>query len=170
MNVIEMMNTIRDNASQDYQDRIPEATRNNLEDIRFAMIDDENIMVANEFMLTLLNKLVKSYVHTKMFSNPLKSLKRGKKPLGDTVEEIYQNFIKGDVYDANGVDLLNRKLPDTKTVYHRMNYKHKYKQNAHKSKNKIMQIGKYIFLPANHGVFLRRPLDFMIGFLFYFRI
>lgn len=127
MNLVEVLNTIRDNATAEYQSRIPEATRDNLEAIRYAMIDGDNIMVANEFMSTLLNKLVKSVVHTKLFTNPLKGLKKGTKPLGDTVEEIYTNFIKGSVFDASGANLLSRKLPDTKTVYHRMNYKHQYK-------------------------------------------
>lgn len=127
MNLQEVLNTIRANASADYQARIPEATRTNMEDIRYAMIDDDNIMVANEFMMTLLNKVVKSVVHTKLFANPLKALKKGTKPLGDTVEEIYNNFLKGEAFDATGADLLKRNLPDTKTVYHRMNYKNKYK-------------------------------------------
>lgn len=126
-NMIEVLNTIRDNASEVYQNRIPEATRTNLESIRYAMIDDDNIMVANEFTGTLLNKLVKSVVHTKMFQNPLKGLKKGKKPLGDTIEEIYNNFIKATAYDGNGTDFLARELPDTKTVYHRMNSQLKYK-------------------------------------------
>lgn len=126
MNVLEILNTIRDNASATYQDRIPEATRTNIETIRYAMIDDDNIMVANEFVNTLLNKLVKSVVHTKRFANPLKTLKKGKKPLGDTVEEIYTNFIKGTQYDATGAKLLQRNLPDVKTLYHRMNYKMQY--------------------------------------------
>ena len=127
MNLQELLNTIRDNASADYQARIPEATRTNIEDIRYAMIDDDNIMVANEFMLTLLNKVIKSVVHTKLFTNPLKGLKKGTKPLGDTIEEIYNNFLKGEAFDATGANLLKRNLPDTKTVYHRMNYKQKYK-------------------------------------------
>ena len=126
MNLIEMLNTIRDNATADYQARIPEATRTNLESIRYAMINDNNIMVANEFMTTLLNKLVKSVVLTKRFNNPLKGLKRGKKPVGDTVEEIYNNFLKGEEYDPTGAKLMTRTLPDTKTVYHRMNYQMKY--------------------------------------------
>lgn len=127
MDILNILNTIRDNASAEYQARIPEATRDNMESIRYAMIDENNIMVANEFTSLLLNKLVKSIVHTKIFSNPLKTLKKGKKPLGDTIEEIYSNFIKGEQYDATGSKLLERKMPDVKVVYHRMNYQHKYK-------------------------------------------
>lgn len=126
MELIKLLNTIRDNASMEYQDRIPEANRNNMESIRYAMIDDDNIQVANEFMRTLLNKLVKSVVHTKLFTNPLKGLKKGNKPLGDTIEEIYSNFLKGENYDHTGANLLKRTLPDTKTVYHRMNYQLQY--------------------------------------------
>lgn len=127
MNLVEILNTIRDNASTEYQNRIPEATRDNIEQIRYAMIDGDNVMVANEFMQTILNKLVKSYVHTKLFTNPLKSLKKGTKPIGDTVEEIYNNFLKGEVFDGDMAQkLLEKKLPDTKTLYHRMNYQMQY--------------------------------------------
>lgn len=126
MNMVEILNKIRQDASAMYQDRIPTATKENLESIRYAMIDGDNIQVANEFMNTLLNKLVKSVIHTKMFSNPLKSLKKGTKPLGDTIEEIYNNFLKGVEFDPTGKNLLTRHLPDTKTVYHRMNYKMQY--------------------------------------------
>lgn len=126
MNLINVLNTIRDNASREYQERIPEANRDNMESIRYAMIDDDNIQVANEFMRTLLNKLVKSVVHTKLFQNPLKGLKKGTKPLGDTIEEIYNNFLKGETYDSTGANLLKRNLPDAKTVYHRMNHQMQY--------------------------------------------
>ena len=121
-----ILNTIRDNASAEYQARIPEANRENMEQIRLAMIDGDNVQIANEFMSTLLNKLIKSVVITKLFENPLKSLKKGTKPLGDTIEEIYNNFQKGNSYDASGKSLLERTLPDTKTVYHRMNHKMQY--------------------------------------------
>ncbi len=127
MNMTEILNTIRDNASDMYRDRIPEATQTNIEEVQQAMCDPENAVVTNEFMKTLLNMIIKQVIHNKLFSNPLKSLKKGKKPLGDTIEEIYTNFIKADVYDQTGSALLQRKLPDTKTVFHRMNRKDKYK-------------------------------------------
>lgn len=127
MDMITLLNTIRDNASTTYQERVPEATRTNMEDIRALMIDEDPV-VANEFMKTLLNGFVKRYVHNKLFTNPLKGLKKGSKPLGDTIEEVYNNFIKGQPFDGSGnsTALLGRTLPDTKSVYHRMNYKMKY--------------------------------------------
>ena len=127
MNVIEILNTIRDNASATYQDRVPEATQTNIDTIQAIMVDGDPF-VANEFMESLLNKIVKSVLITKSFQNPLKALKKGTKPLGDTVEEVYNNFIKGEAFNGTGdtTALLGRKLPDTKVVYHRMNRKDKY--------------------------------------------
>lgn len=123
---IELLNSIRAAASQDYQERIPEATRTNIETIRAVMIGD-NPMVANEFMSTLLNRLIKDVVINKKFENPLKPLKQGKKPVGDSIEEIYNNFIKADDTGAfDGSKLFERKLPDTKTVFHRMNLELQY--------------------------------------------
>ena len=127
MNLQEILNTIRDNASEMYQERIPEATRNNITDIQEAMTDPNNAVVTNEFMSMLLNLVIKQVIHSKLFSDPLKSLKKGKKPLGDTVEEIYANFLKAKQYDPTGAELLNRALPDVKAVYHRMNRQDKYK-------------------------------------------
>ena len=127
--IFDILNTIRDNASVTYQDRVPEATRTNIEDIRFAMLEGaDNVVVSNEFMGTLINMLIKQVVHNKLFENPLKSLKKGKKPTGDTVQEIYNNFLKGETFDSAkaGSELLSRKLPDTKSVYHRMNRKDLY--------------------------------------------
>ena len=127
MNLTELLNTIRDNASEIYQNRIPEATQNNIETIQEAMTNPNNAVVTNEFISTLLNMIIKQVIHNKLFSDPLKALKKGKKPLGDTVEEIYTNFIKAKQYDASGSELLSRDLPDVKTVYHRMNRQDKYK-------------------------------------------
>ncbi len=127
MNLQEILNTIRDNASDMYRERIPEATQTNITDVQEAMTDPNNAVVTNEFMGMLLNMIIKQVIHSKLFSDPLKSLKKGKKPLGDTVEEIYVNFLKAKQYDETGAELLNRELPDVKAVYHRMNRQDRYK-------------------------------------------
>ena len=126
MDAIEILNTIRDNASQAYQDRVPEATRNNIEEVGEAITDLNNAVVYNEFINTLANMLYAPMLIKKSWSNPLGKFKKGKKTFGDTVEEVYNNFIKAQTYDQTGSGLLTRNLPDTKTVFHRMNRKDTY--------------------------------------------
>ena len=126
MDAIELLNTIRDNASQAYQDRVPEATRNNIESVGEAITDLNNAVVYNEFINTLANMIYAPMLIKKSWSNPLGKFKKGKKTFGDTVEEIYNNFIKAKTYDQSGAGLLTRELPDTKVVFHRMNRQDTY--------------------------------------------
>lgn len=120
-----LLNTIRSNASAEYQARVPEATRTNLQDVGGALLADVNL--ANEFTSALMNKVAFTVVHSKIFQNPLALLKKGAKPYGDSVEEIFVNYAKAEVYDPTGATLLERKLPDVKAIYHTMNRQDKYK-------------------------------------------
>lgn len=126
MDAIEILNTIRDNASQAYQDRVPEATRNNLEEVGEAITDLNNAVVYNEFVDTLANMIYAPMLIKKSWFNPLGKFKKGKKTFGDTVEEVYNNFIKAQTFDQTGAGLLTRNLPDTKVVFHRMNRQDSY--------------------------------------------
>lgn len=126
MDAIEVLNTIRDNASQAYQDRVPEATRNNIEEVGEAITDLNNAVVYNEFINTLANMIFAPMLIKKSWQNPLGKFKKGKKTFGDTVEEVYNNFIKAQTYDQTGAGLLTRNLPDTKVVFHRMNRQDSY--------------------------------------------
>ena len=126
MDAIELLNTIRDNASQAYQDRVPEATRTNIAEVGEAITDLNNAVVYNEFINTLANMIYAPMLIKKSWSNPLGKFKKGKKTFGDTVEEVYNNFIKAQTYDQTGAGLLTRKLPDTKVVFHRMNRQDSY--------------------------------------------
>ena len=126
MDVIEILNTIRDNASQAYQDRVPEATRDNIEEVGEAITDLNNAVVYNEFINTLANMIYAPMLIKKSWQNPLGKFKKGKKTFGDTVEEVYNNFIKAKTFDQTGAELLKRELPDTKVVFHRMNRQDSY--------------------------------------------
>ena len=127
MDAIELLNTIRDNASQAYQDRVPEATRANIAEVGEAITDLNNAVVYNEFVTTLANMIYAPMLIKKSWSNPLGKFKKGKKTFGDTVEEVYNNFIKANTYDQTGAGLLSRNLPDTKVIFHRMNRQDTYK-------------------------------------------
>lgn len=126
MDAIELLNTIRDNASQAYQDRVPSATRANIAEVGEAITDLNNAVVYNEFVNTLANMFYAPMLIKKSWSNPLGKFKKGKKTFGDTVEEVYNNFIKAKTYDQSGAGLLTRNLPDTKVIFHRMNRKDTY--------------------------------------------
>ena len=126
MDAIEILNTIRDNASQAYQDRVPEATRTNIEEVGEAITDLNNAVVYNEFINTLANMIYAPMLIKKSWQNPLGKFKKGKKTFGDTVEEVYNNFIKAQTFDQTGAGLLTRHLPDTKVVFHRMNRQDSY--------------------------------------------
>ena len=123
--ILNLINTIRDNATADYQNRIPEATRGNFTELGGLL--GEDIDLANEFTSMLINKVAYTDVHNKVFKNPLAIFKKGVKPYGDTIEEIFVNFAKAEAFDPTGANLLNRKLPDVKAVYHKMNRQDKYK-------------------------------------------
>ena len=127
MDAIELLNTIRDNASEQYQERVPEATRNNIEAVGMAITDMDDATTYNEFMNTLINMIYAPMLIRKSWSNPLGKFKKGKKTFGDTIEEVYTNFIKAKTFDQTGAGLLTRELPDTKVVFHRMNRHDKYK-------------------------------------------
>lgn len=124
--MIALLNSIRAENSALYQERVPQATRDNMESIRFAMVGEDGVMIANEMLKTLINKLCKSVVLTKRFSNPLAPFKKGRIPLGDTIEEIYANFIKADPEGFQGDKLFERDLPPVAAVYHRTNLKLQY--------------------------------------------
>jgi hypothetical protein len=126
MDAIEILNTSRDNASQAYQDRVPEAARNNIAEVGEAITDLNNAVVYNEFVNTLANMIFAPVLIKKSWQNPLGKFKKGKKTFGDTVEEVYNNFIKAKTYDQTGAGLLTRELPDTKVIFHRMNRKDTY--------------------------------------------
>lgn len=127
MDIINVMNTIRDNASSIYQQRVPVATQTNITQIQEVMTNPNNAVVVNEWISTMLNMIAKVVIHNKLFTNPLKSLKKGNKPLGDTIEEVYANYVQAKGYDPSGDQLLTREMPDVKTAFHRMNRQDKYK-------------------------------------------
>lgn len=129
--MITILNTIRANASADYQARVPVATRDNITEIGSSVQGYQP--TENEFLNTLVNKIAMQIVHNKTFRNPLAVLKKGTVPLGRNIEEIYTNPATGMQYDPNGATLLNVANPDTKTIYHAMNRQGKYKVTISKA-------------------------------------
>ena len=125
MDIITILNTIRENNSTLYAERVPEATQSNLEAVGNAIMAYE--ATQNEFLSTLVNRIAFTIVSNRRFKNPLAILKKAGKPFGADIEEIYTNPVSAVKYDGSATsDMLNVTKPDVKTIYHRMNRQDKY--------------------------------------------
>lgn len=122
---VKIMNAIRANASATYQERVPQATRDNIAAVANPILEYQ--ATTNEFLSALINRIGLTVVRSRDFRNPLSVLKQGDIPLGKDIEEIWTNPAKAEAFDPVSTGLLTRKLPDTKAIFHRMNRQDKYK-------------------------------------------
>ena len=119
-----LLNTIRLNASNEYQSRVPEATRTNITDVGNPIISYSACQ--NEFLNSLVERIALTIVRSKIAKNPLSVLKKGTIPLGKDIQEIITNLTKAETFNEEGTELLKRKKPDVKAIYHRMNRQDQY--------------------------------------------
>lgn len=125
MDVIQILNTIRANSSTQYAERVPQATRDNLEAVGNAILTYEPQQ--NEFLSAFVNRIAFTEVSNRRFKNPLAVLKSGVKPYGTDIEEIFTNPVSAVTFDGSTTsDMLKVTKPDVKTIFHRMNRQDKY--------------------------------------------
>lgn len=133
--ILNIVNTIRANASTEYQTRVPEATRTNIDAVGNPIL--AYVSMQNEYLSALVNKIAMTIVISKTFKNPLAILKKGDKPLGMDIENVHVNPAKDKGYDPSGSTLLATTDPEVFTEYFRMNRQGQYevtikrKQLAH---------------------------------------
>lgn len=127
----EILNTIRANASTEYQERVPEAlgVGGNVSNV-FTQYPT----MKNEFLNALTNKIARTLFYSKVFDNPLKALHKGMLPYGYSLEQIFVNMAESkgfwEHWDESGdevKDLVGKKKPDIKLLYIERNFAYKYK-------------------------------------------
>lgn len=123
---IGVLNNIRDNASTEYQSRIPEATQDNIQTVGNAL--QTYTLLQNEFSTALLCKIGKTMVESKLFKNRLARFKSGTIVDAQDVEEIFVEMAKAEgPFDPAGPNPLGRRATvQDKVVYHRENRRDKY--------------------------------------------
>lgn len=138
-NLVDMLNVIRDNASTAYQERVPEATQDNIAEVGNPIVTLPATL-GNEFLSALANMISMQIITSKMYNNPLKEFKRGFLEYGETIEEIFVNLVKAEPYYLEALkvnpgvgdgmtdweDALKRRLPDVMAVFHKRNRQDKY--------------------------------------------
>lgn len=127
---VQIINSLRTGASLEFQTRIPVATKTNMENILETVMTYKQ--TKEEFTDLILNKIVKTVVISKMYTNPYKFFKKGEMPFGKTIEAIFVDIIKAKAFNENygesdASSLLGIETPNLKLEYYSKNYEHKYK-------------------------------------------
>lgn len=123
----QILNVIRANASSQYQDRIPLATRNNIAEVGNAIVNYE--ATKNEFLSALVNRIGLVLITSRMAENPLRMFKKGMLEFGKDVEEVFVELAKAHTYDPAVAEtqVFKREIPDVSAIFHRMNRQDFYK-------------------------------------------
>lgn len=81
---------------------------------------------ANEFISTLINKIVYSKVDRMEFANPFKKYESYPVRFGDTIENIFTELPVGYTFDKDSTDPFAKVVPSVKTLYATINYEMQY--------------------------------------------
>lgn len=125
----EILNVIRNNASTTYQDYVPVATTDRDSVKQIGSIIMQYPALQNEFLSSLINRIGRVIITSKMYSNPWAMFKKGLLEFGETVEEIFVNIADPNNYDVQTAEteVFKRKIPDVKAAFHVLNYQKFYK-------------------------------------------
>lgn len=94
---IDMMNMIREQASDNYRARIPVVDQANIKATMQGMM--QHRATRNEFMDVLINRIGLVTVRERSWTNPLAVFKKGMLQQGDTVEELALDIAEAKVHD-----------------------------------------------------------------------
>lgn len=124
----DILNAIRNSASNNYQDYIPIVTPD-AEIIRsVGSILMQNPSLMNEFLSALCNRIGKVLINSRLYNNPWAVFKKGVLEFGEVVEDIFVNIANVYEFDhEGGSDFAARALPDVRSSFYAINYEVQYK-------------------------------------------
>lgn len=124
---IDILNVIRQNASYDYQQNVPEvATVNDIPKVGEVIYGTPAF--ANQFINALVNRIAIVRVQSATFNNPYTNLKKGYLEYGETVEDIFVSIAKAVDFNVEKAAKreFQRTIPDVRSAFHVMNWRVMY--------------------------------------------
>nr|UVY05899.1 MAG: hypothetical protein [Bacteriophage sp.] len=124
---IDILNVIRQNASYDYQQNVPEvATVNDIPKVGEIIYGTPAF--ANQFINALVNRIAIVRVQSANFNNPYSILKKGYIEYGETVEDIFVSIAKAVDFNVEKAAKreFQRTIPDVRSAFHVMNWRVMY--------------------------------------------
>ena len=166
MDNIQILNAIRTSASQEYVNRIPQATKENIKEVSELVTTYPT--TKNEFVGALTNLVGRTIFLNKLYNNPFKFFKKGTLEYGKSIESVFIDLIKGKSFNENfGTSdvsslISTQKDNNVKVEYYSENYRNKYKisisdtqlKGALRSQNGLSElIQKMTIAPLNSAEF-----------------
>ena len=120
---VDILNAIRNEGSMEYQQRIPEATKANIQDTLENLTRYRPQM--NQFISAFVNQIGLIMAQNISWSNPLAEFKKGLLTHGDTIEDYMVDLVEAHTYnhdrDYMEKDLFGQYPVRVKTNFHRIN-------------------------------------------------
>lgn len=129
----DMLNAIRNEASDAYQSAVPELRSSDTSTLALNAVSNPILsynVFANEFLNLLVNKIIMQLAYRKLWDNPLSILKKGVIETGTDIEELQTNPAEAVSYDGTETgmqDLLALHKPDSAPAWYRLNRQDKYR-------------------------------------------
>lgn len=124
---LDILNTIRANASAEYQSLVPSITKaSEVAQVGQAIMGYPAL--ANQFLSALLNRIALVKIKSARFNNPYRELKKGYLEFGETIEDVFVQIAKAREFSAEKGEAreLKRTIPDVRAAFHVMNWRVQY--------------------------------------------
>lgn len=124
---VDILNTIRQHASPEYQQYVPEISL----DTEIPKVGEAIFgypALANQFISALINRIALVRIRNANYNNMYKDLKKGYLEYGETVEEVFVQITKAREFSVEKAEAreFKRSMPDVRTAFHVMNYRVQY--------------------------------------------
>lgn len=125
----QFLNGLRSDMSLDYQRRVPEATKANVQETMELLRDNRPLY--NEFVDALVNRIGLVIGRNMIWSNPLAQFKMGMLQYGNTIEEYGMGLLQAHSYETDREsleqDIFGQEIPEVQASFHKINRQDWYK-------------------------------------------
>lgn len=124
---LQILNTIRANATQEYQDLVPKVeTTTDIPKVGEVLYGYP--AMGNQFVNALMNRIALVVIRSATFNNPYAKFKKGYLENGETVEEVFVNLVKAREFNVEKAEAreFKRSVPDVRAAFHIMNWRVQY--------------------------------------------
>lgn len=114
-------------ATNDFQQRIPDPTISQMAEVSAALFDPMNNDLFNQWSNNLVNRIGMTLAEAKRFENPLAIFRKPDLGYGFTIQQIAVKWAKAHSYKDSSEDLLAYERPEFAVAFHSINRADRYK-------------------------------------------